>query len=109
MQPRATAVVEDVGGVAPGALQAVREERKAVERLLLVDPPGQLRDGRGEPLRPPGYGPVRVPEDIADQFGLSAFLGRPCLPAMPLPLGVGGGLMTDRAISRPERGRRGFV
>ncbi|VTT99314.1 acetylornithine deacetylase : Acetylornithine deacetylase or succinyl-diaminopimelate desuccinylase OS=Singulisphaera acidiphila (strain ATCC BAA-1392 / DSM 18658 / VKM B-2454 / MOB10) GN=Sinac_6205 PE=4 SV=1: Peptidase_M20: M20_dimer [Gemmataceae bacterium] len=68
---RIAAVRQDVGAVTPGILQRIGEDRHAVERPLVVDALRQ-RENRGRaPRRIERHGAERVPEDVAEKFGVA--------------------------------------
>src|SRR5262245_38259109 len=64
------AVVQDVGVVAPGLFEGVRENRHPVERPLGVDAVGERDDRFGEPTGIEGDGAEGVAEDLSNQESL---------------------------------------
>ena len=64
---RSSAVVENIGVFAPGILESVGEDRKAVEGSIGVDAFGEGKDGRGEPGWVEGDGAEGVAEDVPNE------------------------------------------
>src|SRR4051794_15634189 len=74
----APAVFEDLGIGTTGFFQGVAQDRQAVEGLLVVDRPGDLRDQAavpGEPGRVDDLGSEGIAEDLAEDVRVCPSLG----------------------------------
>src|ERR1700682_2707990 len=80
MRPRLTAVVEDLGVVAPGFFKSFGQKRQAlVVSPFIVDRLGQGKDGPLFPSGVEGDWAVRVADDVPEQVALANVLfSTPC-------------------------------
>src|SRR5262249_60752374 len=75
MGAQAAAMREDLGVVAAGILQRIRENWQVLEASLGIDNFGDLRDGGCQPAWLRSNGPKGIAENVADQRRLDRLLG----------------------------------